>query len=96
MVRYHIKGIPTGRDPADFPKVQYTEEEEEAADVLLAKTTKEVEAYIADAPKRAIRKAITKIETIPRRIRESLIALGTEDQVIIDEEAAIATERGKL
>lgn len=43
-----------------------------------------------------IKVAIRKLETIPRRIRESLIALGTEDQVILDEDAAIATERGKL
>ena len=36
------------------------------------------------------------LETIPRRIRENLIALGTEDQVVIDEDAAIAVEREKL
>jgi len=40
--------------------------------------------------------AIEHLETIPRRIRENLISLGTEDQVVIDEDAAIAVEREKL
>ena len=39
---------------------------------------------------------IENLETIPRRIRENLIALGTEDQVVIDEDAAIAVQRELL
>ena len=39
---------------------------------------------------------IEQLETIPRRIRENLIALGTEDQVVIDEDAAIAEKRELL
>jgi hypothetical protein len=39
---------------------------------------------------------IISLETIPRRIRENLIALGTEDQVVIDEDAAIAVQRELL
>jgi hypothetical protein len=39
---------------------------------------------------------ISRLETMPRRVRENFIALGATDQVIIDEEAAIVTERAKL
>jgi hypothetical protein len=45
---------------------------------------------------KAVMDEIERLETIPRRIRENLIALGTEDQVVIDEDAAIAVEREKL
>ena len=39
---------------------------------------------------------IERLETVPRRIRENLISLGTEDQVVIDEDAAIAEQRKLL
>jgi len=39
---------------------------------------------------------IERLETVPRRIRENLISLGTEDQVVIDEDAAIAEQRELL
>ena len=45
---------------------------------------------------KAVMDEIERLETVPRRIRENLIALGTEDQVVIDEDAAIAVEREKL
>ena len=50
----------------------------------------------AGAVDRAVRVNINGLETTPRRVRESLIALGTTDQFIIDEDAAIVTERAKL
>jgi hypothetical protein len=53
----------------------------------------ECEKYAA---KLAIVNEIELLETIPRRIRENLIALGTEDQVVIDEDAAIAEQRELL
>ena len=39
---------------------------------------------------------INELETVPRRIRESLIATSSADKHVIDEDAAIAIERGKL
>ena len=44
----------------------------------------------------AAQQEIRQIETMPRRIREALIALGTTDQVIINEDDAIKVERAKL
>ena len=38
---------------------------------------------------------INELETVPRRIRESLIATSSADKHVIDEDAAIAIERAK-
>jgi hypothetical protein len=78
--RYHT--TPDGNIP-------FTEDEEAARDA-------EEAAWEADAIPRAAMVEIARLETIPRRIRENLISLGTEDQVVIDEDAAIAVEREKL
>jgi hypothetical protein len=78
--RYHT--TPDGNVP-------FSQAEEDARDA-------EEAAWEADAVPRNAMAEIRRLETVPRRIRESLIALGTEDQVILDEDAAIATERGKL
>jgi hypothetical protein len=86
MTRYHAKVGP-GHVPNEL--IAFTDEEETAAD-------SEDAALEASAASRNAKYQIREIETVPRRIRESLIALGTEDQVILDEDAAIATERGKL
>ena len=57
MARFHRKGVPTGRDPADFPRVPFTAEEEAVADAQLAETKIRWDAYVADAPNRkALRK----------------------------------------
>ena len=85
MGRVHVKA----QFRAEQKEVPYTSEEETDRD--------EVEAAAAAlAPKYAAIGKINKLETIQRRIRENLIALGTKDQVVIDEEAAIAIERDKL
>jgi len=69
--------------------VAFTSDEETEQDAVEA-------AWEADAIPRAAKAEIERLETVPRRIRENLIALGTEDQVVIDEDAAIAVEREKL
>ena len=63
---------------------------EKPSDEDIATWTDEYNAY------KAVMDEIERLETIPRRIRENLISLGTEDQVVIDEDAAIAVEREKL
>ena len=57
---------------------------------------KTITVNTAGAARKAAMDEIERLETIPRRIRENLISLGTEDQVVIDEDAAIAVEREKL
>ena len=86
MARYHAK-VHLGNVPNEL--IEFTDEEERAQDAVEA-------AELEKAPKYEALGKIRKLETIPRRIRENLIALGTKDQVVIDEEAAIATERDKL
>ena len=86
MTRYHAK-VGLGNVPNGL--VAFTDEEETAAD-------SEDAALEASAASRNAKYQIREIETVPRRIRENLIALGTEDQVVIDEDAAIAVEREKL
>ncbi len=86
MARFTAK-VHLGNVPNEI--IPFTEEEERARDAVEA-------AELELAPKYEALGKILKLETIPRRIRENLIALGTKDQVVIDEEAAIATERGKL
>ena len=86
MARFTAK-VHLGNVPNEI--IPFTEEEERARDAVEA-------AELELAPKYEALGKILKLETIPRRIRENLIALGTKDQVVIDEDAAIATERGKL
>ena len=89
MARIHTKGVPAGRNPSDFPAVPFTEAEEDARDA-------EEAAWEDDAVPRNAMAEIRRLETIPRRIRENLISLGTEDQVVIEEDAAIADQRKLL
>ena len=89
MPRFHTKTVKNDDGSFGQVNVQFTDEEEKEFD----------DSAIAEASgrsKQIIRHAILKLETMPRRVRENLIALGTKDQVVIDEDAAIATERGKL
>jgi hypothetical protein len=69
----------------------------EAGSPVAEKTVEEIlEAQSEYVVYKAVMDEIERLETVPRRIRENLIALGTEDQVVIDEDAAIAVEREKL
>ena len=89
MPRFHTKSIKNEDGTFGQANVQFTADEETEFDNLAV-------AEAAGRAKQTIRYAILKLETMPRRVRENLIALGTKDQVVIDEDAAIATERGKL
>ena len=80
MARFHIT-------PPGIDNRQFTQEEEEVHDAMEA-------AHIAGASARSAMRKIKELETLPRRTRERLAALG--DQYSIDEESKIATERGKL
>jgi predicted GIY-YIG superfamily endonuclease len=51
---------------------------------------------LADEATEAVKQEIALLETVPRRIRESLIATGSADQGLIDEEASILIKRTKL
>jgi len=75
--------------PAGAEIVPFTAAEEAEQDAVEA-------AWEADAIPRAAMAEIERLETIPRRIRENLISLGTEDQVVIEEDAAIADQRKLL
>ena len=86
MVRCHAK-VHLGNVPNEL--IEFTDEEERAQDAVDA-------SELELAPKYEALGKIRKLETIPRRIRENLIALGIKDQVVIDEDAAIAVERDKL
>ena len=78
-----------GNEKDGYKDIPFTDEENATQNVLEA-------AHLADLPKQQAHANIQALETMPRRVREALLALGTEDQVIRDEDAAIVSERSKL
>ena len=87
MGRIHTKGVPVGRDSADFPPVSFTSEEETARDA-------EEKAWSDAAPTREALGNIRKLENevTQRRIRDAF----ADPTWMNAQEAKIKTERDKL